>query len=140
MEDYLSAFKERACDTHELKKAKRYVGCIHNGGVTIECLLKAIIVKQTGITAWKPKNDRTPGGIWNPEHDLITAISLIPILRRRLSATPGMEDNIKLIQRPFVKYIFMRYEYNGRLPANRYNEWLVAYNKVLLWLHAQKLH
>lgn len=140
MEDYLSAFKERALDTHKLKMANRYIGCIHNGGITIECLLKAIIIKQTGITTWKSKYDRTPGGTRNPEHDLITAISLVPLLRRRLSATPGMEDNIKLIQRPFVKYIFMRYENNGKLPVNRYNEWLVAYNKVLLWLYAQKLH
>lgn len=140
MENYLAAFKERAIDTHELRKANRYIGCIHNGGITIECLLKAIIVKQTGVTVWKRRNDPSPGGIKNPEHDLINAISLVPVLRRRLSATPGMEDNIKLIQRPVVNYIFMRYENNGRMPANRYSDWLVAYNKVLLWLHAQKLH
>jgi len=140
MEDYFSAFKERASDTHELRKASRYVGCIHNGGITIECLLKAIIVKQTGISAWTHRSNTSAGGIHNPEHDLIRAISLVPVLRGRLSATPEMEDNIKIIQRPLVKYIFMRYENNSRLPNNRYTEWLTAYDKVLTWLHTQKLH
>jgi hypothetical protein len=140
MEDYCSAFRERAIDTHILQKANRSVGCVHNGGVTIECILKAIVIKQNAIIRWKDPRNPASIGIENPGHDLMRAISLVPVLRRRLSATPGMEDNIRQLQRPIKNYIFMRYENNSILPSQKYSEWLVAYKKVLHWIHSQKMH
>ncbi|GAB1539626.1 hypothetical protein NUACC21_22930 [Scytonema sp. NUACC21] len=40
MEDYQAAFIQRHMDTETLCNAKRKIGAMHFGGITIECLLK----------------------------------------------------------------------------------------------------
>ncbi|MFB8797323.1 MAG: hypothetical protein U7126_24565 [Microcoleus sp.] len=43
IEDYQAAFIESHLDTETLGKSGRKVAAMHLGGVTIECLLKAMI-------------------------------------------------------------------------------------------------
>jgi hypothetical protein len=53
MEDYHTAFLQRATDVTVLDKNGRRIAAIHFGGVAIECLLKHIIITETGYQAMK---------------------------------------------------------------------------------------
>ena len=76
MEDYQAAFMERHIDTQTLYPVRK-VGSMHFGGVTIECLLKAMIfgtLPSGASREWKTKHN-TPGHtITNPGHKYDAAL------------------------------------------------------------------
>jgi hypothetical protein len=77
MEDFEAAYKARAVDTETLHQQKRRTAAMHLGGVSIECLLKAMIVNFYELTEWKTDNNNPGHTIHNPEHHLIKEIKTI---------------------------------------------------------------
>jgi len=53
MEDYQSAFLQRHQDTEILFKSHRKIAAMHFGGITIECLLKSMILASvSSVIKW----------------------------------------------------------------------------------------
>ena len=78
MEDYQTAFSERHTDTEALCNSDRKIAAmLHFGGITIECLLKAMIISSLPKGASKEwKTDSLDPGhtITNPGHSYVEAI------------------------------------------------------------------
>lgn len=52
MEDYNGAFVARFEDTEILIQGNRAAGAMHLGGMTVECLLKHMVVTYHGVRNW----------------------------------------------------------------------------------------
>lgn len=135
MEDYERAFQERAIDTHALLNANRNVGAVHFGAITIECLLKTMIVERFSIDNWLKNNNGTVHGITNPGHELISALHTIPELRSRIPQ--NLLTYFEILQTPRLNYIDMRYD-GEELDENEFDNWCEAYRRVRAWLIAQR--
>ena len=59
MEDYQSAFLQRHQDTEILHQSKRKIAAMHFGGITIECLLKSMILGLF-VTLYAKLTDKMP--------------------------------------------------------------------------------
>ena len=132
MEDYQAAFMERHIDTETLSRVRR-VGAMHFGGVTVECLLKAIICKTLpGVTS---QNLRT--------HIYAELLKKNTKLKWRVDHNPEVRKWLKQVEKPigkdFQDFIDMRYSVlkPDDLNEQNYKEWLYAYNKLITWLHQQ---
>ena len=71
MEDYQSVFLQRHKDTEILCSSNRKVAAMHFGGVTIECLLKSMILASLPKSAkreWKTDSNNHGHTITNPGH------------------------------------------------------------------------
>lgn len=137
LEDYATAFLERAKDTDILLNSARATGTIHFGGITIECLIKAIIFEINGIDGWRVNQDGVNHGIKNPGHDLIGAIHEIKELRQRIQQSPHMLSYLNTIQTPLLHYIDMRYDSSG-IDEEKFNKWKEAYFGLVRWLTMQR--
>lgn len=135
MEDYYSAFLSRSLDTDHLFDGKRTVATVHMGAISIECLLKSIIVARYSIDGWGSNQDGRMHGITNPGHELIDAINKIPEIRKRIPAS--MLTYFEKLQKPKIHYIDMRYDGIDLIDKD-IEEWNAAYKRVRAWLLAQR--
>ncbi|WP_074109031.1 hypothetical protein [Paenibacillus helianthi] len=135
MEDYYGAFLSRALDTESLLNGNRTVGSVHMGAISIECLLKSLIVERHNITGWGSNQDGTMHGITNPGHEFIDAIHKLPELRKRIPR--NMISYFERLQQPRIHYIDMRYD-GVDLDDHSIQEWKEAYIRVRAWLLSQR--
>ena len=91
MEDYQAAFLERFYDTKKSYESKRKIAAMHFGGITIECLLKAIIfatLPNSATKEWKTDNNNPGHTFTNPGHSYIKALKQHNKLRYRIEKNP----------------------------------------------------
>lgn len=140
MDNFAAASIERALDAMALHNApkRRMIGAVHLGGLAIECILKDMIWQQHRITGWGQVSKRNGKKIESPSHDLLNAINLVDGLRRRLDANTAMVRHVRVIQRPVMGYVSMRYQGSGAMSPEKYDEWFQAYIGFKKWLLAQK--
>ncbi|MBD2636058.1 hypothetical protein H6G52_11865 [Limnothrix sp. FACHB-881] len=122
IEDYASAFVERAQDQAVLAKADRRIAAMHMGGIVIECRLKADYQ-----SSFQTSPRRT--------HDLLAlAIGLNDLAEQQHLARPKFdEETIELIQkinapldRPFIHL-----RYLGISPTDQdYMQWKVDFRTL----------
>lgn len=137
MEDFATTFLERAKDTDTLINATRTTGAMHFGGITVECLLKAVIVETNGIDEWKVNSDGLNHGIKNPGHELIGALHEIKELRQRIQQSPQMLNYLNILQTPLAWYIDMRYDCTC-IDDEKFNKWKDAYRGFIKWIIMQR--
>jgi hypothetical protein len=139
MEDYDSAFLARQKDTDILRLQARYIAAMHFGGVTLECLLKSIILNNLPKGAsreWKTDTNCPNHTITNPGHDFQNALRRCNRLNARVQKFPQVIKWINLVEFPQGHFIDMRYSSNEPSDAE-YKEWLSAYNSLRGWLQKQ---
>jgi hypothetical protein len=103
MEDYQSAFIERHIDTQTLDQSGRKVAAMHFGGVTIECLLKAMIFASLprGATQEWMTDSYDPGHTFtNPGHSYIEALKRHNRLRSRIDKRPEVRIWLDEVENP----------------------------------------
>ncbi|MDB9315772.1 hypothetical protein PN462_21845 [Spirulina sp. CS-785/01] len=91
MEDYHTAFLERHKDTELLHSSARKVAAMHFAGITVECLIKAMIVASLPKNAnreWKTDSNSPGHTITNPGHSLLDAIKRHNRLYSRVQKFP----------------------------------------------------
>lgn len=136
MEDFQAAFLQRTADTEILRAAARRTAAIHLGGISIECLLKAIIVSNHRLREWKTDGNNPGHHISNPGHDLQAAIRLVPRLLHRMQKFSVVLTWLEAVQNPGQHYIKVRYE--GNDPTEEaFRRWSDAYHKLSAWLQKQ---
>jgi hypothetical protein len=154
VEDYRSAYRERLQDERTLEDANRRLAAMHFGGVTIECLLKAMQVETERITDWHVAAKICPGcnsviqpghpqphGIQNPGHDLMAAIQKWPRMFQRLSTLPGpsrdtLLQHLSVLKDPLGNYIDLRYKHQTPTDAE-FEKWHRAFVRLEGWLRQQ---
>lgn len=139
MEDYQSAFLQRYQDTKILCSSDRKVAAMHFGGVTIECLLKAMIFATLPKVAKRESktDSNNPGHtITNPGHNLYEALKRHNRLHTRVQKFPQVMKWLAIIETPNQHFIDMRY-YSSEPGDRDYDEWLSAYNSLIGWLQKQ---
>lgn len=140
MEDYQAAFMQRHIDTEELDKSKRKVAAMHFGGVTIECLLKAMIFSSLpkGSTQKWMTDTNDPGHtITNPGHSFIEALKRHNRLRSRIDNFPEVRKWLDEVENPISQH-FIHMRYCGIEPDDiSYKRWLKAYQSLKGWLQKQ---
>ena len=115
MEDYQTAFSERHTDTEALWNSDRKVAAMHFGGITIECLLKAMIIASLPKgTSREWKTDSLDPGhtITNPGHSYVEALRRHNRLHSRIQKFPEVMKWLKEIEHPNQHFIDMRYSCN----------------------------
>jgi hypothetical protein len=125
MEDYQAAFMERHIDTQTLYPVRK-VGAMHFGGVTIECLLKAIICNTLpGVT-----------------HNLITH-TYAELLKKHNKLKCRVDHNSEVrkwldqVENPMGQH-FIDMRYSSLEPDEQnYKIWLHAYTSIKSWLLKQ---
>lgn len=140
MEDYQAAFFHRHTDTEILLQSERKVAAMHFGGVTIECLLKAMIfasLPKGATQEWKT-NDNNPGHtITNPGHSYIEALKRHNRLRSRIEQFPQVKKWLQEVENPTSQH-FIDMRYSGLEPDDEsYQRWLTAYQSLKRWLQKQ---
>ncbi|MHA1772876.1 MAG: hypothetical protein ACTSXO_01960 [Candidatus Heimdallarchaeota archaeon] len=137
MEDFEAVYQERMLDTEMLYHQERYIAAMHFGGISIECLLKAMIVDFHNLTEWKTDSTHPGHTIHNPGHDLIKAIRTINQLWSNVQRNPQVLTWLNQVEYPFIEhYIDLRYL--GNEPdEKRHKEWFEAYTKLKIWLVKQ---
>jgi hypothetical protein len=139
MEDYQAAFLERYQDTEILKTSNRKVAAMHLGGVTTECLLKAMIFASLPKNAereWKTSSNSPNHMITNPGHSLHNALQRYSKLSSRVDKLPYIKEWIRIVENPSQHFIDMRYQ--GDDPKDQeYKKWLSAYESLIRWLQKQ---
>ena len=140
MEDYHSAFMERHLDTETLCQSGRKVAAMHFGGVTIECLLKAMIFASLprGATQEWMTDSYDPGHTFtNPGHDYREALKRLNRLRSRIDKLPKVQILLDAVENPIGQH-FIHMRYSGIEPADpNYKRWLHAYKSLNEWLQKQ---
>lgn len=140
MEDYQSAFIERHIDTQTLSQSGRKVAAMHFGGVTIECLLKAIIFASLprGATQEWMTESYDPGHTFtNPGHSYIEALRRHNRLRSRIYNSPQVRKWLDEVENPIGQH-FINMRYSGIEPDDpNYKRWLNAYQSLKGWLLKQ---
>jgi hypothetical protein len=142
MEDYQAAFMQRHLDTEILcrKESERRVAAMHFGGVTIECLLKAMIfatLPKSATQEWKTDTNDPGHTVTNPKHSYIEALKRHNRLRSRIENFPEVRKWLDEVENPNSQnFIDMRY--SGLEPDNEsYKRWLKAYQSLKGWLQKQ---
>lgn len=136
MEDFSTAYVERAKDTDTLIKNQRRCAAQHFGGFTIECFIKSLIIEINMLDGWLCNSDGTQHGIKNPSHELIIGLQYIPELRQRIGQFPHMLSHLNLIQRPLGHFIDIRYD-GVEVSQEKFEKWVEAYKALLQWLIIQ---
>lgn len=136
LEDYGSVFIDRQIDTKCLHDKKRKIAAVHMGGITIECLLKNIVMQYHNINNWKTELNDEEHTIYNPGHNLIQAIKKIPRLFQRVQSNPAILKMFDTVQSPVTDYISMRYV-GDEMEERKYQEWYDCYIKLVQWLIKQ---
>jgi hypothetical protein len=136
MEDYQSAFLQRHQDTEILCKSNRKIAAMHFGGITIECLLKSMILASVSNKEWKTKSNNPGHTITNPGHSLRAALKSNNRLYSRVQNCPEVIKWINIVENPSQNFITMRY--SSSEPNNdEYKQWLSAYTRLEKWLQKQ---
>jgi hypothetical protein len=139
MEDYQAAFLERHKDTEILKASARKVAAMHLGGVTTECLLKAMIFASLPKNAdreWKTDSNNPKHTISNPGHSFQDALKRHNRLNSRVDKFPSVKAWISIVENPSQHFIDMRYKCDD--PKDQeYQKWLLAYESLIRWLQKQ---
>lgn len=126
MEDYQAAFMERHIDTETLYPVRK-VGAMHFGGVTIECLLKAIICNTLpGVTS---HNLRT--------HSYTELLKQHNKLKSRIDNFAEARKWLDQVENPMGQH-FIDLRYSGVEPdESNYKLWQHAYKSIGSWLLKQ---
>jgi hypothetical protein len=136
MEDYQSAFLQRHQDTEILDRSNRKIAAMHFGGITIECLLKSMILASVSSQEWKTDSNNPGHTITNPGHSLRAALKSNNRLYSRVQNCPEVIKWINIVENPSQNFITMRY--SSSEPNNdEYKQWLSAYTSLKQWLHKQ---
>ena len=136
MEDYQSAFLQRHQDTEILCKSNRKIAAMHFGGITIECLLKSMILASVSNKEWKTDSNNPGHTITNPGHSLRAALKSNNRLYSRVQNCPEVIKWINIVENPSQNFITMRY--SSSEPNNdEYKQWLSAYTRLEKWLQKQ---
>ncbi|MEC4814269.1 MAG: hypothetical protein SAK29_13490 [Scytonema sp. PMC 1069.18] len=139
MEDYQSVFQERRIDTEILSKSTRKVAAMHFGGVTIECLLKAMIfttLPKSASLEWKTDSNNPGHTITNPGHSYIEALKRHNRLYSRVQKFPDVMKWLNEVEHPSQNFIDMRYCCNEP-DEESYKRWLTTYQRLIAWLEKQ---
>ena len=136
MEDYQSAFLQRHQDTEILCKSNRKIAAMHFGGITIECLLKYMILASVSNKEWKTKSNNPGHTITNPGHSLTAALKRNNRLYSRVQNFPEVIKWINIVENPSQNFITMRYS-SSEPNDDEYKQWLSAYTSLKQWLHKQ---
>ncbi len=139
MEDYQSAFLQRYKDTEILSSSARKVAAMHFGGITIECLLKSIILASLPKGAqreWKTDSNNPGHTITNPGHNLYDALKRHNRLHTRVQKFPQVMKWLAIVETPNQHFIDMRY-YGSESDDRDYDEWLFSYKSLIGWLQKQ---
>jgi hypothetical protein len=136
MEDYQSAFLQRHQDTEILCKSNRKIAAMHFGGITIECLLKSMILASVSNKEWKTKSNNPGHTITNPGHSLTAALKSNNRLYSRVQNYPDVIKWINIVENPSQNFITMRYS-SSEPNDDKYKEWLSAYQSLKRWLQKQ---
>mgnify|MGYP001806162773 CR=1 FL=1 len=140
MEDYQAAFLERHKDTETLDSSARKVAAMHLGGVTIECLLKWMILDSLPKGAkreWKTDFNNPQHTITNPGHSFQDALKRHNKLHNRVQKFPQVMKWLNTVENPNNQH-FIDMRYSSREPNDPdYKEWRLAYNRLIDWLQKQ---
>jgi hypothetical protein len=139
MEDYQAAFIERHTDTEILCQSKRKIAAMHFGGVTIECLLKAMIfatLPKNASQEWKTDSNAPGHTITNPGHSFIEALKRHNRLHSRVQKFPEVMKWLNEIENPSQYFIDMRY-CCSEPDDTSYKRRLHAYQSLIGWLQKQ---
>ena len=140
MEDYQSAFLQRHQDTEILCESNRKIAAMHFGGITIECLLKSMILASVSSQEWKTKSNNPGHTITNPGHSLTAALKSNNRLSSRVHNYPDVIKWINIVEKPVENpsqnFIDMRYS-SSEPNDDKYKEWLSAYTGLKQWLQKQ---
>jgi hypothetical protein len=140
MEDYHSAFMERHLDTETLCQSGRKVAAMHFGGVTIECLLKAMIFASLprGATQEWMTDSYDPGHTFtNPGHSYTEALKRHNRLSSKIDKFREVRKWLDEVEYPNGQH-FIHMRYSGIEPDDpNYKRWLHAYKSLNEWLQKQ---
>jgi hypothetical protein len=139
MENAQSAFIKRHIDTETLCQSGRKIAAIHFGGISIECLLKAMILANLPKGAareWKTDSYNPGHTLTNPGHSYVEALKRHNRLNSRVQKFPEVMKWIQDIEHPNQHFIDMRYSDNELDDAN-YKRWLDSYQRLKGWLQKQ---
>lgn len=136
MEDYQSAFLQRHQDTEILCESNRKIAAMHFGGITIECLLKSMILASVSNKEWKTKSNNPGHTITNPGHSFTAALTRNNCLYSRVQNYPDVRKWINIVENPSQNFIDMRYS-SSEPNDDKYKEWLSAYQSLKRWLQKQ---
>ncbi|MDH6097463.1 hypothetical protein NWP21_01100 [Anabaenopsis sp. FSS-46] len=126
MEDYQAAFLDRHLDTETLDPIRK-IGAMHFGGITIECLIKAIICNTLpGVTG---QNLRT--------HSYTELLKQHNKLKSKIDNFSEVRRWLDQVENPMGQH-FIDMRYCGLEPDElNYKRWLNAYQRVKSWLLKQ---
>ncbi|NJL57454.1 hypothetical protein HC928_21705 [bacterium] len=134
-----AAFLQRYKDTEVLCASVRKSAAMHFGGITIECLLKAIVVAslpKNSQKEWKTDTHDPGHTITNPGHSLLGALKRQNRLYSRVQRFPEVMKWVNAIETPNRHFIDIRY--SGDEPDDvNYKQWLAAYKSLKDWLVKQ---
>ena len=139
MEDYQSAFLQRHIDTETLCGSERKIAAMHFGGVTVECLLKAMILSSLSkgaVREWKTDSNNPGHTITRPGHSFNEALNRHNRLRTRIQQFPEVMKWLGEVESPNQHFIDMRYSCNEP-DDESYKRWLNAYQRLRGWLQTQ---
>jgi len=140
MEDYQIAFMQRHIDTDTLCQSRRKVAAMHFGGVTIECLLKAMILSTLPKDAsreWKTDVNNPRHTITNPGHSYIEALKRHNRLKSRIDKFRQVTIWLSEVENP-NSHNFIDIRYSGLEPDDEsYKRWSNAYRSLSQWLQKQ---
>jgi hypothetical protein len=109
---------------------------MHFGGITIECLLKSMILASVSSQEWKTDSNNPGHTITNPGHSLRAALKSNNRLYSRVQNCPEVIKWINIVENPSQNFITMRY--SSSEPNNdEYKQWLSAYTRLEKWLQKQ---
>ncbi|ABG50875.1 conserved hypothetical protein [Trichodesmium erythraeum IMS101] len=140
MEDYQAAFLERYYDTKKLHESGRKIAAMHFGGITIECLLKAMIfatLPNSATKEWKTYKNNPGHTFTNPGHELQKAIKKHPKLKRLIDHQPHVLEWLDQVENPIGQnFIHIRY---CAIEADNinYESWFKTYTRLIEWLQKQ---
>ena len=139
MENYQEAFLCRFDDTNALHSSGRKVAAIHFGGITVECLLKAMLmssISPNALKEWKT-NDNEPGHtLSNPGHSFVEALKRYEKLYYRAQQFKHVMKWISDVEHPNQHFIDMRYSCD--VPDDdTYKQWFNSYSCLVRWLQKQ---
>lgn len=139
MEDYQAAFLQRHTDTETLCVSSRKMAAMHFGGMTVECLLKSIIMASLpkgAVREWKTDSNHPGHTLTNPKHNFQDALKRHNRLNARVQRFPEVIKWLSIVENPSQHFIDLRY--SGDEPNDtEYKRWLSAYQSLNRWLQKQ---
>lgn len=139
MEDYHSAFIHRHTDTEQLHLCGRKIAAMHFGGITIECLLKSMIVAtlpKGPSQEWKTDSNNPGHTTTNPGHSYTEALKRHSRLKSRIDKFPEVSKWLYEVENPSQHFIDMRYCCSE--PDDKsYKKWQDTYQRLIKWLQKQ---